>query len=70
VKKCFRYFPEIFSLKNNLKWPDTRKLDRPLRDLRGKKLIKGSPDTFIYLTEKGKKTGQELNKLLCQKKLL
>lgn len=70
VQKCFNCFPEIFSLKNHLKWPDTRKLDRPLRGLRKKRLIKGSPDTFIALTEKGKKIGKELNKLFCQKKLL
>jgi len=70
VKKCFGYFPEIFSLKNNPKWPDTRKLDRPLRDLRERKLIKGGSNTFISLTDKGKKIGQETNNLFCQKKLL
>ncbi len=70
VKKCFGCFPEIFSLKNNPKWPDTRKLDRPLRDLRERKLIKGGSNTFISLTDKGKKIGQETNNLFCQKKLL
>jgi len=55
VKNCFVSFPEIFSLKENPQWPDTRKLDRPLRLLRKKRLISGDPQSFYILTQKGKR---------------
>ena len=37
TQKCFNLFPQIFFLSQCSKWPDTRKLDRPLRTLRRKK---------------------------------
>jgi len=70
VKECFKNFPEVFSLKNYPKWPDSRKLDRPLRTLRKAGLIVGDPKTSFSLTSRGKKRAQEIAKILCQKKLL
>lgn len=69
TKECFSRFPQIFSLKKYLKWPDARKLDRPLRDLRKRGLIKGDPATNFSLTAKGEKIAGELGKIICQKKL-
>ena len=70
VKEFFDTFPEISSLKGYPQWPDTRKLDRPLRMLRKKKLIKGDPKTFFSLTPQGKKEAKDIAKILGQKKLL
>jgi len=67
--KCFKNFPRIFCLKNYPKLLDTRKLDRPLRTLRKKGLIKGNPTSRFSLTAKGKKIAKELNWILRQKKL-
>ena len=70
VKECFQNFPHIFSLQNFSQWPDSRKLDRPLRTLRKKQLIKGNPKTFFSLTKNGKKRAIEIAKILKQGKLL
>ncbi|MDI6882866.1 MAG: hypothetical protein QMC93_00090 [Patescibacteria group bacterium] len=70
VKSCFDNFPQIFSLKNNPQWPDTRKLDSSLRKLRQKKLIKGNPQTFFILTSAGEKRAKEITLFFKQKKLL
>ena len=70
VKECFNQFPKVFVLKGYPQWPDTRKLDRPLRDLRKKKLIKGSPQTFFTLTPLGKKEVKEIAETFKQRKLL
>ena len=70
AKNCFSNFPKIFSLKKYPKLLDTRKLDRPLRDLRKKGLVSGNPESFFSLTLKGKKLAEELTKALRQKKLL
>jgi hypothetical protein len=70
VKNCFENYPDVFSLKSNPQWPDTRKLDRPLRTLRKKGLISGDPATFFALTKKGKKEAEEISKILKQKPLL
>jgi len=70
VKECFNAFPEIFSLKNYPKWPDSRKLDRPLRTLRERGFIIGDPKTSFSLTTRGKKEAQEIVKVLRQKRLL
>jgi len=69
VKECFNNFPQVFLLKNCPRWPDTRKLDRPLRSLRKKKLIAGDPSTFFSLTSQGKKEAQYVAKNLKQGKL-
>ena len=70
VKECFTLFPESFAMKDYPKWPDSRKLDRALRSLRRKKLIKGDPKTFFTLTQGGKKEVEEMLKEFRQKKLL
>ena len=69
VKECFSLFPKSFSFSQFPKWPDSRKLDRPLRLLRKKKLITGSPKTFFSLTKFGKKTAEEIAKTFRQRKL-
>ena len=70
VHKCFTLFPKVFVLKKFSKWPDTRKLDRPLRSLRNKKMITGNPKTSFNLTAKGKKRALEIANIFRQKKLL
>ncbi len=70
VKECFTSFPKIFGLAKYPKWPDTRKLDRPLRILRERKLVEGDPKTFFHLTQQGSKQAQDFTKTFCQEKLL
>lgn len=70
VKECFTLFPKTFGFSKYPKWPDARKLDRPLRTLRNKKLITGNPSTAFSLTKLGKKKALEVTKSLQQKKLL
>lgn len=70
VSKCFTLFPKAFALSGYPKLPDSRKLDRPLRALRNKKLIKGNPKTSFSLTKAGKKKALEIAKAFRQKKLL
>lgn len=70
VKECFDLFPKSFSFKENSRWPDSRKLDRPLRTLRKKELITGTPETFFSLTKKGQNSAIEISKILRQRKLL
>ena len=70
VSKCFTLFPKVFALSRYPKWPDTRKLDRPLRALRKRKLIKGDSKTSFTLTGQGKKEVEKLAKTFRQKRLL
>jgi len=70
VQKCFTLFPKVFCFSQYPKWPDARKLDRPLRALRNKKLIIGDPKTSFSLTKKGKKLAIDIAKSFTQKKLL
>lgn len=70
VKECFSLSPKVVGLKGYSKWPDTRKLDRPLRKLKENKMITGNPATFFTLTQQGKRRAQEIAKTLRQKKLL
>ena len=69
IKECFTFFPKVFSFADNSKWPDARKLDRPLRSLRNKKLITGGPQTHFSLTKLGKKTAEDISKTFRQRKL-
>ena len=69
MKECFVSFPKAFNFSNFPKWPDSRKLDRTLRSLRAKKLIKGSPQTIFSLTNSGKKIAEETAKTFGQRKL-
>jgi len=68
--KCFTLFPKIFTLQRYPEWPDTRKLDRPLRTLRDEKMITGSPKNLFSLTKRGKKRALEVASVFRQTKLL
>ncbi len=70
AKECFSLFPKAFSFSKYSQWPDTRKLDRPLRDLRKKKMVVGDPTTNFSLTKAGKKLAEEIGKRFRQKELL
>ncbi|XOB40530.1 MAG: hypothetical protein ACKKMR_00765 [Candidatus Nealsonbacteria bacterium] len=70
VHQCFRLFPKVFALSDYPKWPDSRKLDRPLRTLRNKRLITGNPKTSFSLTKRGKKKALEIANVFRQGKLL
>jgi len=69
IKECFTLFPKTFSFSKYSNWPDSRKLDRPLRALRQKKLIKGDPKTSFTLTKTGHKIAEEITKTFRQRKL-
>ena len=70
VNECFNLFPKTFAFLKYPKWPDSRKLDRSLRYLRKKNLIRGDPKTCFTLTQKGKKRSLEIVKAFRQIKLL
>jgi len=70
VKKCFTLFPKAFNFSRYPKWPDARKLDRPLRTLRNQKLITGDPKTSFSLTIAGRKIALEIAKTFTQRRLL
>ena len=70
AKECFDSFPKSFKLSGYSKWPDSRKVDRPLRTLRSRKLISGDPQTSFSLTKLGRKTAEEIAKRFRQKKLI
>lgn len=69
VKESFALFPRAFSFSNFPKWPDSRKLDRPLRTLRKRKMIAGDPKTFFKLTNLGRKKSEEIAKTFRQGRL-
>jgi hypothetical protein len=69
IKECFTLFPKTFSLSRYPKWPDSRKLDRPLRSLRKRKLIIGNPKTTFSLTKNGKKIAEGVTETFRQRKL-
>ena len=69
IKECFTLFPQVFSFSKHPQWPDSRKLDRPLRDLRKRKLIIGNPQTYFSLTKSGKKIAVEAAKTFRQREL-
>jgi len=70
VKECFILFPDAIKFLRYPIWPDSRKLDRPLRALRKEKLIIGDPASFFLLTEEGVKRVVQIDKTLRQGKLL
>jgi len=69
AKECFSLFPKAFSFSRYREWPDSRKLDRPLRSLRRKKLISGDPKNYFSLTKLGKQIAGEMVKTLSQARL-
>jgi len=70
IKECFTLFPDTLKLKRYPIWPDSRKLDRPLRTLRNEKLVIGDLKTYFILTKEGEKKAAEIEKTLRQGKLL
>ncbi len=65
LEECFALFPKSFFLSGYSMWPDSRKLDRPLRALRQKKLVLDD----ISLTKAGEKKALEVEVFLNQKRL-
>jgi hypothetical protein len=70
VKECFTLFPETLKFSRYPIWPDSRKLDRPLRALRSEKLIIGDSKTYFMLTKLGEEKSAAVSKILRQGKLL
>ena len=70
VKECFTLFPDTLRFPRYPIWPDSRKLDRPLRALRNEKLIVGDPKTYFILTATGEERSAAVSKALRQGKLL
>jgi hypothetical protein len=70
VKECFTLFPDTLKFERYPIWPDSRKLDRPLRFLRNEKLLIGDTKTYFMLTKDGEKKAAEVSKILRQGKLL
>ena len=69
VKECFPLFPRAFCFDSYRDWPDSRRLDRPLRWLRKEKIVVGDPKTSFTLTKLGKEKAIIIEKRLRQKKL-
>jgi len=55
VKESYMLFPESFKFYRYPEWPDSLKLDRPLRDLRKHRYILGNPKKAYFLTKLGEK---------------
>lgn len=53
VKECFERFPKSFGFYRYSQWPDSLKLDRPLRKLREECYITGGNETRFVLTKFG-----------------
>jgi len=70
VKECFTLFPDTLKFIRYPIWPDSRKLDRPLRALRKEKLIIGDPKNYFILTKTGEARAAIVSKALRQGKLL
>jgi len=68
VHECFINYPKVFSLFRYPQWPDSNKLDRPLRKLREKGFIVGSPKLGFLLTEDGKHQVSRIRKVLALQK--
>lgn len=64
IKECFTLFPKSFNFQRYPQWPDSIKLDRPLRDLRNRNLIIGKNTTRFELTRLGERYSLEIEKKL------
>lgn len=64
IKECFSLFPESFHFHRYPQWPDSLKLDRPIRDLRNRNLIIGKNTTSFELTRLGERYALEIEKKL------
>ncbi len=79
LEQCFHLFPKKFSFPSCKKWPDSRKLDRQLRNLRAKKLIRykiesrkvgGLKPEIFSLSSLGKKKAEQTLNLFRQTRLI
>lgn len=70
IEECFILFPKAVNFFCHPRWPDSRRIDRPLRTLRKQGLIMGNPKDSFVLTKEGEKIAQEIIKKLRQGKLL
>ena len=68
VYECFYLFPKSFCFFRYPQWPDSNKLDRPLRKLREKGLVVGNPKIGFSLTDFGHKTADEVGEKLHKRK--
>lgn len=64
IKECFTLFQKSFNFHRYPQWPDSLKLDRPLRDLRNRNLITGNNTTRFELSRLGERYGLEIEKKL------
>ena len=70
VNECFHLFPEAFCFSYYAEWPDARKLDRPLRELRERNFIDKDSQNFFYLTRSGRRIADDVGKKFSQRQLL
>lgn len=69
VKECFDRFPKKFSFYRYPNWPDSLKLDRPIRDLRDiDGFIEGNNSTRFKLTSLGMKYVKSVTKEISLQK--
>ena len=69
AKTTFKMFPQKFSFSSLLQWPDSRKLDRPLRLLKAQKKVYLRENKNITLTKSGRQRALEIINSFRQKKL-
>lgn len=67
LAECWKKFPVMFLFSRH-QWPDARKLDRPLRQLREQGFLFQDDDN-LRLTKKGEVLASQLGKSWRQKKL-
>lgn len=70
VKESYTLFPESFRFYRYPTWPDSLKLDRPLRDLRKHRYILGNPKARYTLTKLGERYAVIVEKELGNEQLL
>lgn len=70
VKQAFTIYPDDFALSGYTIWPDSVKLDRPLRKLRQDGFITGGASSEFLLTAKGEKVIGEIKSFESQNQML
>lgn len=69
VKQAFTMYPDDFVLAGYKKWPDSVKLDRPLRKLRHDGFITGGASSEFLLTQKGVDQIEEIKNISSKEQL-
>lgn len=69
LRKCFELSPAKFGF-SELKMPDSRKIDRPLRLLKEHKFVESKDGNVFRLTKKGKDRALVLANFFRQKRLI